>query len=90
MYTDERIHGYCRNDGIQNSNGIRKLVKLVPIPNSSQIVLDAYDDYMQNQLNEEIKYNSINLSASYIDSIFESIKLVNRYWRRIFTIDNYT
>ena len=63
------------------------------IPNSSQIVLndDLYVNnhtYIQNQLNDEIKNNSINLLASYWENIYEFIKLVNRYWRRIFCIGN--
>ena len=82
MFTDERIHVYCRNFEIQNRNDIRKLIQ---VPNSSQIVLNDQDNYVQNQLNEAI----FNISASYWDSIFESIKLVNRYWRRIFNIANY-
>ena len=85
MYTDERIHTYCRSTRIQNNNDIRKLVQ---IPNSSQIVLNDRYSYIQNQLSDEIKYNSLNLLTSYWDSIFESIKLVNRYWRRIFNIGN--
>jgi hypothetical protein len=85
MYTDERIHAYCRNVDIQSNNDIRKLVQ---IPNSSQIVLDDRHDYIQNHFNEEIKYNSINLLTTYWDGIFESIKLVNRYWRRVFNIGN--
>ena len=85
MYTDERIHTYCRSTHIQNNNDIQKLVQ---IPISSQIVLNDRYSYIQNQLSDEIKYNSINLSISYWDSIFESIKLVNRYWRRIFNFDN--
>ena len=85
MYTDERIHTYCRSTRIQNNYDIRKLVQ---IPNSSQIVLNDRYSYIQNQLSDEIKYNSLNLLTSYWDSIFESIKLVNRYWRRIFNIGN--
>lgn len=85
MYTDERIHTYCRGTRIQNNYDIRKLVQ---IPNSSQIVLNDRYSYIQNQLSDEIKYNSLNLLTSYWDSIFESIKLVNRYWRRIFNIGN--
>jgi hypothetical protein len=85
MYTDERIHTYCRSTRIQNRYDIRKLVQ---IPNSSQIVLNDRYSYIQNQLSDEIKYNSLNLLTSYWDSIFESIKLVNRYWRRIFNIGN--
>ena len=85
MYTNERIHTYCRSTRIQNNYDIRKLVQ---IPNSSQIVLNDRYSYIQNQLSDEIKYNSLNLLTSYWDSIFESIKLVNRYWRRIFNIGN--
>src|SRR5919106_1776654 len=56
---EERIHVYCRN------NSIRKLVQ---IPNSSQIVLNDHPyAYMQNQLDEEIKYNSINLFNFFIE-----------------------
>jgi hypothetical protein len=83
MYTDERIHTYCRSIRIQNNYDIRKLVQ---IPNTFQIVLDDPYSYIQNQLSDEIKYNSLNLLTSYWDGIFESIKLVNRYWRRIFNI----
>jgi hypothetical protein len=43
---------------------------------------------MQNQLNDKIKDSSIKLSTSYWDSIFESMKLVNRYWIRILNIGN--
>ena len=85
MNTDERIHAYCRNASIQNNNDIRKLMQ---IQNSSQIVLNDRYSYIQNHLRDEIKYNSINISISYWDSIFESIKLVNRYWRKIFNIGN--
>ena len=83
MYTDERIHTYCRSTRIQNNYDIRKLVQ---IPNTSQIVLNDRYSYIHNQLSDEIKYNSLDLLTSYWDSIFESIKLVNRYWRRIFNI----
>jgi predicted amidophosphoribosyltransferase len=85
MYTDERTHAYCNNCMIQLDNDIRKLVQ---IPNLSQIVLDDRYNYVQNHLNEEIKYNSINLFTTYWNSIFDSFKLVNRYWRRIIDIGN--
>ena len=58
MYTDERIHTYCRSTRIQNNYDIRKLVQ---IPNTSQIVLNDSYSYIQNQLSDEIKYNSLNL-----------------------------
>jgi hypothetical protein len=86
MYTDDRIHAYCCNTDIRNSNDVRRFAQ---IPHSSQIVLD--DDlyvnnhtYVQSQLSDEIKNNSINLFASYSENIFESIRLVNGYWSKIF------
>ena len=57
-------------------------------PKSYQLLVDNTQYYTQNQFNDEIKYNSIKLSTSYWDSFFESIKLVNRCWRRIFNIGN--
>ena len=89
MNTDERIHAYCRNTSIRNiNNGIylKDTQKLMEEPKSYPLLIDNTQYYIQNQLNDEIKYNSINLSISYWDSIFESIKLVNRYWRRIFRL----
>lgn len=72
MFTDERIHAYCRNSDIQSNSNIRKSVQT---PSSSRIVLNGRNNYIQNQLNEEIKYNSINLSASYIDGIFSEVDM---------------
>ena len=43
---------------------------------------------LQNQLNDELKQNSIKLSTSYWSNIFECIKLINRYWTRVFNIGN--
>jgi hypothetical protein len=43
---------------------------------------------LQNQLNDEIKHNSIRLSSSFWFNIFEPIKLINRYWNKIFNIGN--
>ena len=83
-YTDERIHTHCRDDGIQNSNN----TQVTQIPNSSQIVLDDRYDYMQKHLSDEIKFNSINFMTSNWNNMFESIKLINQYWRGIFNIGN--
>ena len=90
MSTDERIHVYCRNVSTHNNNGsyLEDIQKLMQNSNSPQIVLNDRYYYIQNQLNDEIKYNSINLSTSFLDIIFESMKLVNRYWSRIFNIGN--
>ena len=94
--TDERIHVYCQNtDVINNFNSssarIENKQNLIATTKSSQLILDNdhYANthyYIQNQLNDEIKYNSINLSRSYWDNIFEWTKLVNRYWSKIFNI----
>jgi hypothetical protein len=83
MNTDERIHVYCRNLNTANNDmpleHKQKLMK-------RQITDDDYYVNSQNHLNDEIKYSSINLSTSYWNNIFESIKLVNRYWTAILNI----
>jgi hypothetical protein len=84
MYTDERIHTYCHNASIQNNNSIRLKDTKANIDNNHINT----QSYIQNQLNDEIKYNSINILTSYWDSIFESTKVVNRYWSRLFSIIN--
>jgi hypothetical protein len=82
MNTDERIHAYCRNNAIYLEDTKTK---------SSQLIMDDYyinsNYYKQNQFNDEIKYSLIKLSTSYWFNLFECIKLVNRYWRKIFTFD---
>lgn len=92
MNTDERFHAYCRN--VDTANSVvpsEDKQRLMQKPESSQLIMD--DDYytntqyyIQNELNDEIKHNSTNLSTSYWDNVFESIKLVNRYWIKIFNI----
>jgi hypothetical protein len=82
MNTDERIHAYCRNNAIYLEDTKTK---------SSLLIMDDYyinsNYYKQNQFNDEIKYSLIKLSTSYWFNLFECIKLVNRYWRKIFTFD---
>ncbi len=91
MNTDERIHAYCRNVDTVNNNGIylEDTQKLMEKPKSSQLIMTDYyiksNYYIQNQLNDEIKYSSIKLSTSYWFNVFESIKSVNRYWTKIFS-----
>ena len=70
MNTDERIHVYCHNDSTLNYNSNSSYMKDMRCPNSSQLIMDDnhYINthyYIQNQFNDEIKYNSINLSTSY-------------------------
>ena len=94
MYTDERIHTYCHNASIQNNNStcLKDTKELMEGSESYQLLIDNNhintQSYIQNQLNDEIKYNSINILTSYWDSIFEFTKLVNRYWSRLFSIVN--
>ena len=95
MNTDERFHVYCRNpDTVNDINKelfLEDKQKLMQRPEPSQLIMD--DHYyvnthysIQNQFNDKIKNNSINLSTSYWNNVFESIKLVNRYWIKIFDI----
>ena len=95
MNTVERIHAYCYNVSTLSYDDniyLQDTQKLIEEPISSQLVINNnYINthyYMQNQLNDKIKDSSIKLSTSYWDSIFESIRLVNRYWRGIFNIGN--
>jgi hypothetical protein len=75
MNTDERIHVYCRNNDTYLED---------TKTNSSQLIMDNSNYYKENQFNDEIKYSLIKLSTSYWFNLFECIKLVNRYWRKIF------
>jgi hypothetical protein len=79
MNTDERIHVYCRNFNTDNND-------LLLENKQRPIMDDDYDVNSQIDLNDEIKYISINLSTSYGNNIFESIKLANKYWTKIFDI----
>ena len=95
MNTDERIHTYCHNTSYQNNNDgiyLQDTQKLMEEPRLNQLLIHNNhintQYYIQNQLNDEIKYNSINLLTSYWNGIFESIKLVNSCCRKIFKISN--
>jgi hypothetical protein len=80
MNTDERIHAYCRDlDTVNN-------IVISDNKWTQRPTIDVYYINTQDQLNEEIKYNSINISTSYWNNIFESIKLINRYWSKMFSI----
>jgi hypothetical protein len=87
MNTIERIHAYCHNTSTLSDN-LQDSLELMeePIVINNNYINTHY--YIQNQLNDKIKDNSIKLSTSYWDSMFEAIKLVNTYWNRIFNIGN--
>jgi hypothetical protein len=83
MNTDERIHAYCRNNAAYSEDTQTQIAET----KSSELIMDGYNvnfnHYKQNQLNDELKYSLIKLSTSYWFNLFECIKLVNRYWRKI-------
>ena len=95
MYTDERIHAYCRNTRVNNNNSgiyLKDTLKLMEEQKSYQLLIDDNPVnthyYIQKQFNDKIKDSSIKLLTSYWFNIFESIKLINRYWSRIFNTGN--
>ena len=93
MNTVERIHAYCHSASTLSYDDniyLQDTQELIEEPISSQLRINNnyINTHMQNQLNDKIKDSSIKLSTSYWDSIFESIKLVNRYWIDIFNIGN--
>ena len=92
MNTDERLHTFCSNpDTVNNDLLLGDKQSLMQTPESSELIMDNdyYVNthyYVQNKLNNEIKHNSINISTSYWNNVFESIKLVNSYWTKISNI----
>ena len=86
MNTDERIHTYCRNIDTVNSNDARLMVET----KSSQLIMNDHNldsnYYKQIQLSEEMKYSLIKLSSLYWFNLFECIKVVNKYCRKIFNL----
>jgi hypothetical protein len=82
MNTDERIHAYCRNNAIYLEDIQTSILKT----KSSQLIMDDSNYSKQNQFNDEMKYSLIKLSTSYWFNLFECIKLINRYWRKIFNL----
>jgi hypothetical protein len=83
MNTVERIHAYCRN---VNAVYVEDTQRLMVKPKYSQLIMDDSNYDKQNQLNDEMKYSLIKLSTSYWFNLFECIKLVNRYWRKILNL----
>jgi len=91
MNTIERIHAYYHSAPTLSDNNNVYLQNLQHLMEEPIVVNDNYINthyYIQNQLNDEIKNNSISLFSSYWNNLFESMKLVNRYWMRIFNIGN--
>ena len=87
MNTIERIHINCyntRTPSVKDQNSQEKMEE--PIVMNNNYINTRF--HIQNQFNDKIKDNSIELSTSYWNNMFEAIKLVNIYWNRIFSIGN--
>jgi hypothetical protein len=83
MNTDERIHAHYRDFNTDNNDLLSEYKQnLIQKP----IMDDDYDVNSQNHINDEIEYISIDLSTSYWNNVFESIRLTNKYWTKIFNI----
>ena len=53
------------------------------ISSFSSFIKSVYDT--QDQLNEQLRYSSVNLSSSYLSNFFEYLKLINNYWMKVCT-----
>lgn len=53
------------------------------ISSLSSFITSIYDN--QDQLNEQLRYSSVNLSSSYLSTFFEYLKLINSYWMKVYT-----
>lgn len=91
MNTIERVHANCYDTCTLSNNNdnvyLQDSQNLMEEPTSS--LLAANDNYyIQNQLHDKMKDNSINLSTSYWNNMFETMKMVNTYWSQIFNVGN--
>jgi hypothetical protein len=53
------------------------------ISSFSSFIRSIYDN--QDQLNDQLRYLSVNLSTSYLSTFFEYLKLINSYWMKAYT-----
>lgn len=53
------------------------------ISSLSSFITSIYDN--QDELNEQLRYSSVNLSSSYLSTFFEYLKLINSYWMKVYT-----
>lgn len=52
------------------------------ISSISSFIKSLHDN--QDQLNEQLRYSSVNLSSSYLSTFFEYLKLINNYWTKVY------
>lgn len=57
------------------------------ISSLSSFVKSVHDN--QDQLNEQLRYSSVNLSSSYLSTFFEYLKLINNYWMKVYAHSSY-
>mgnify|MGYP003287379084 CR=1 FL=1 len=53
------------------------------ISSFSSFIRSIYDN--QDQLNEQLRYSSVNLSSTYLSTFFDHLKLINNYWMKAYT-----
>ena len=56
------------------------------ISSLSSFITSIYNN--QDQLNEQLRYSSVNLSSSYLSTFFENLKLINSYWMKVYTYNS--
>jgi hypothetical protein len=52
------------------------------ISSFSSYIKSVHDN--QDQLNEQLRYSSVNISSSYLSTFFEYLKLFNNYWMKMY------
>lgn len=57
------------------------------ISSLSSFITSIYNN--QDQLNEQLRYSSVNLSSSYLSTFFEYLKLINSYWMKVYTVTGF-
>lgn len=56
------------------------------ISSFSSLIKSIHDN--QDQLNDQLRYSSVNLLSSYLSTFFEYLKLLNNYWMKASTYSN--
>jgi hypothetical protein len=101
----ERVRGQILIDAADSSMIQRNKVGLEQHENDDAISLSSnrWNDYLissfslfiksvhdnQDQLNEQLRHSSVNLSSSYLLTFFECLNLINNYWMKVYTHSNY-
>ncbi|MGH9979755.1 MAG: hypothetical protein ACRD8Z_28525 [Nitrososphaeraceae archaeon] len=97
----ERVRGQILINTVESSMIQRNKIGLEKLEKDDAISLSSnrWNDYLissfssffksvhdnQDQLNEQLRYSSVNLSSSYLSTFFEYLKLINNYWMKVYT-----